>query len=352
MHPHRASTLWIVVMTPLTRLLTFLLVILLAILVAASITRWSVEQRDTSSRASSENSNRGAFALLDRGVMAISVCALGVSIILVFALGIRSKTGNHTRAPFGSREREQRSLDLLATTSAQAQVALNQERDEREKAQADAQQRLQLLNQALEEKFRLGRDLHDSVIQSLYAVGLTLETASLASADNPEGAREHMTKSRDLINRSIADMRSYIAGLSPRSVRQDSLAVGLREAVEELRAGRPLDVEWKIDESTAADLSDQQISESLQITREAVSNALRHGGAHRIWIGLNASDGGVELSLRDECTGFEPSQNEQRGNGLDNMTARAAQALGEFQLTSAPGNGTSIRVVWQTARAS
>ncbi|GAB5560129.1 MAG: hypothetical protein SynsKO_17760 [Synoicihabitans sp.] len=340
-------------MTPITRLLTFFLVLLLAILVAASITRWSVAQRDQASAATgvniTENSNRGAFALLDRGVMAISVSALAVSIILVFALGIRSRTGNQTRAPFSSQEREKRSLDLLATTSARAQAELDLERDEREKAQADAQHRLQLLNQTLEEQIRLGRDLHDGVIQSLYAAGLTLETATVVNAENPEAAKEHLTKTRELINHSIHDIRSYIAGLSPRAVRQDSFAAGLREAVEALRAGRPLDVDWKIDESIAAELSDQQISESLQITREATSNALRHGGAHRIWIGLNQQEGGVELSIRDDGTGFDSKTLSRRGNGLDNMAARASDALGEFELTSSPGQGTSIRVVWQTA---
>ncbi|MGY8718103.1 MAG: histidine kinase [Verrucomicrobiia bacterium] len=101
---------------------------------------------------------------------------------------------------------------------------MDRERDERGKAQADAQQRLQLLNRALEEKIRFGRDLHDGVIQSLYATGLTLESAKLQVSTKPAAAVNQLEQSISLINRIITDIRGYISDLSPRSVRRDSLA--------------------------------------------------------------------------------------------------------------------------------
>jgi signal transduction histidine kinase len=148
-----------------------------------------------------------------------------------------------------------------------------------------------------------------------------------------------------MINRNISDIRSYISGLSPRSVRHDSLA----EAVEELRAGRPLDVDWKIDEACVAELSDAQITETVQITREAVSNALRHGGARQLTVALSRGDSGSVLTIRDDGRGFSLKAADPGGNGLANMRARTEDALGEFTLTSTLGEGTCIQVSWRTA---
>lgn len=340
-------------MTPIIRLLSFTLVFLLALILAASAMRLRVVTPPPAANSGSDveraPANRGASALLNRGVLALSISALIVAVALVFSLGRRTGRRNETRAPFSSRERERRSLDLLATTSVRAQEELDQERDEREKAQADSQHRLQLLNRALEEKISIGRDLHDGVIQSLYATGLTLESTKLQLMSDPAAATIQLEQSISLINRGITDIRGYISGLSPRSVRRDSLASGLAEAVEELRAGRPLDVNWNIDEKCVAELSDKQITETLQITREAVSNALRHGGAQKIHLSLVRGDQGNELTLRDDGQGFSPSVATSTGQGLGNMEARASEAFGEFTLTSAPGEGTCIKVSWQTA---
>ncbi|MDA7916606.1 histidine kinase [bacterium] len=344
-------------MTPIIRLLSLTLVFLLALNFAATATRMNLGvirsqpavELLSPETSSTDPTNLGAHALLDRVILALSLSALIIAIALVFALGRREGTPAGTPAPFSSRARERRSLDLLATTSARAQEEIGQERDEREKAQADAQQRLQLLNRALEEKIRIGRDLHDGVIQSLYATGLTLESAKLQTHKNPVTAEQQLTQGIDLINRSIGDIRSYISGLSPRSVRRDSLAAGLAEAVEELRAGRPLDVDWKIDEACVAELSDAQITETVQITREAVSNALRHGGARQLTLALARGDSGSVLTIRDDGRGFSLKKANPDGNGLGDMKARTEDALGEFTLTSAPGEGTCIQVSWRTA---
>ena len=346
-------------MTPISRLLTFTLVLLLVLLSTAATTRLFVGQQHTSPEASRANldaslymsDSRGAPRLLDRGIVTLSVLALAVTLLLVVSLYYRGGSKSHTQAPFSSRERERRSLSLLAQTSARNQEELSHERDGREKAEADSRHRLQMLNQALEEKIRIGRDLHDDVIQSLYASGLTLETAKNLADRDAEAARKNVDQSLTLINRTISDIRSYIAGLSPRSVRKDSLVGGLSDAVESLRAGRPLDVDWKIDEEVVAELSDAQLAESLQITREAVSNALRHGGAHRILISITRGESGADLLVRDDGKGFNARKIESTGQGLNNMEARARQAMGEFTLTTAPGNGTCIQVSWLTVHS-
>jgi len=346
-------------MTPLSRLFAFALVILLVLVVAGSAMRWQMAERTsgwTGVRAPAEEVDRisettSAIKLLDRGTLALSVSALVVGVLLILTIGLRSTRGGETRAPFAAREREMRSISLLAATSARAQEEIDLQRGEREKAEADSRQRLQMLNQALGEKIRIGRDLHDGVIQSLYAVGLNLESAQRVSAKDPEKSQQMVETGVRLINKTIAEIRSYIEGLSASAVRGDSLAASLAEEVESLRAGRPLDVEWKIDDQAVAVLSDAQTSETVQITREAVSNALRHGGADRLRIHLIGAGEGTELSIRDNGTGFDGASPETRtlGFGLANMEGRAQDALGSFSLETAPGNGTCIRVNWRTA---
>ncbi|WP_221028790.1 sensor histidine kinase [Actomonas aquatica] len=291
--------------------------------------------------------------LLQRVVLALGVFALLIMAALVVTVGMRPLRDRETRSPFAARERDMRSLSLLARTSLRQQAELDQERDERIRAEADARHRLQLLNRALEEKIRIGRDLHDGVIQSLYAAGLTLQAAQQLSTTDSAQAGTRLQSALELINRTIADIRSYIAGLSPRQVRRESLHQALTEIVEELRAGRPLELECQIDERVSTALSDDQLTETTQIVREAVSNALRHGGAQKLWLALNAVDTGAELSLRDDGIGFDLNQqNSPRGHGLANMQARAERAGGSFEMVSSLGGGTAIRVSWPTVNAS
>ena len=106
-------------MTPLTRLLTFTLMFLLALLVAASASRWHIgRSAERAPRVVGKSAEApAAHALLDRGTLALSGSAFVVAVLLLFVLGSRLKhRGEATRVPFSSRERERRSLTLLATT--------------------------------------------------------------------------------------------------------------------------------------------------------------------------------------------------------------------------------------------
>ena len=344
-------------MTPLSRLLTFTLVILLVLAVAGNALRWVTLERPLRSEANPdrteivETENRSAQRLLNRGTLALTGLALVITVLLVFSMGLGSRDRNETRTPFAAREREMRSISLLAATSAKAQEEISAERGEREKAEEDSRQRLQMLNQALEEKIRIGRDLHDGVIQSLYAIGLTLESVQRVAEKDAVKAQGLVSQSIQHINRTIGDIRAYIAGLSPRAVRGDSLATRLADIVEDLRAGRPLDINWHVDDAAVAELADEQLAETLQITRETVSNALRHGGASRLHISVIATDHGTELLIRDDGVGFDPERVAHGGYGLGNIRARAEAAKGAFTLNAAPGEGTSVQVIWQTVHS-
>jgi signal transduction histidine kinase len=283
--------------------------------------------------------------LQQRVLLALGLLALLLFIALLAALiWWRSPDSADAKPP----PPDLRSLTSLARTTAVQGEALAHERDERLRAEAAARYRLDLLNQALEERIRLGRDLHDGVIQSLYAAGLTVEAARQLVASDPPQATARLQGGLTIINQAIADTRAHLAGLAPARVRRDSLATALRALVNEQRADQPLELDLQVDEATPACLPDERVADLFQIVREAVSNALRHGRARHLTLKLEeAETGGVSLELTDDGRGFDPALAPPPGHhGLANLRARAEQAGGTFNLSSQPGAGTRLHIHW------
>ncbi|HEY0968467.1 MAG TPA: sensor histidine kinase [Opitutaceae bacterium] len=279
---------------------------------------------------------RVLLALLLLGVVMVAV----VGLILLARSGRTGDAGS--KAPWGSTRAEIESLHHLARASVAQGAELAHERGGRQRAEEDAHLRQVMLNHALEEKIRIGRDLHDGLIQSLYATGLTLETARDVASRDPAEAARRIQAGIDLINAGIRDVRNHITGLAPDNVRRQGFADAVNRLTEELRAGRTLELDLRVDDTAASRLDDGQLVQSLLIVREAVSNALRHGEAKRITVRVHAGDGAVGLLIQDDGRGFTPQRLDGTGRGLDNMQARARNAGGTLQLDSTPGRGTRL----------
>jgi signal transduction histidine kinase len=285
--------------------------------------------------------------LFQRVLLALGVLALVLLIALIGAVAMRrSQDLSGTRTPFGTQQRDTLSLARLAQTSVAQQQELHRERDERLRAEEEARARLQLLNRALEEKIHIGRDLHDGVIQSLYAAGLTLQSVQPIASRDPEEASRRIETTLAMINRTITEIRSYIGELSPLAVRGNSITRALEDVVNELRATRAVECDLRFDEAAAAHLTDDQISDTLQITREAVSNALRHGEPKRLRVHLLDRDGEVVLEVEDDGRGFSAANTRQGGHGLANMRARAERSGGHLEIESLPARGTRLQLHW------
>ncbi len=279
---------------------------------------------------------RVLLALLLLGVVMVAV----VGLILLARSGRTGDAGS--KAPWGSTRAEIESLHHLARASVAQGAELAHERGGRQRAEEDAHLRQVMLNHALEEKIRIGRDLHDGLIQSLYATGLTLETARDVAERDPAEAARRIQAGIDLINAGIRDVRNHITGLAPDNVRRQGFADAVNRLTEELRAGRTLELDLRVDDTAASRLDDGQLAQSLLIVREAVSNALRHGEAKRITVRVHAGDGAVGLLIQDDGRGFTSQRLDGTGRGLDNMQARARNAGGTLQLDSTPGRGTRL----------
>jgi signal transduction histidine kinase len=195
----------------------------------------------------------------------------------------------------------------------------------------------------LEERDRIGMDLHDGIIQSIYGVGLALEHARLLIDDDPAKARPKIEAAIRDLNRTIGDIRTYILDLHPRQLENENLMTGLKRLLAEYRAntlgggtlnGKPEDV---------ADLPKEQALVLFHICQEALANAAKHAKTKKVDVSVWVTDSRVMLEVRDEGQGFDVRKMSMTlGHGLANMHTRARQANGDVEITSVPGQGTTV----------
>ncbi len=206
-----------------------------------------------------------------------------------------------------------------------------------------AEQR-EALSGMLDERARLGRDLHDGVIQNLYATGMGI--AALRGRLNPEQAvlADLLDEARATINETIRDVRNFIDGLEPEALRAMSFADALRSLADKLRRLRPFVAHFDIEAAVADALTPKQRLNLLQVAREAMSNALRHGAASELRIGLRRRGDRIEFEVADNGRGFDSSSSENYGLGLRNFADRAVDLNSQLSVQSAPGQGTRVTV--------
>ncbi len=346
-------------MNPLPRFLgmaLFVVLIVLAALLAVPLWQHSPatavhpETPRTDSTVSSGDtagsSNRHPSARLaiysQRVALVVALVGVVLAAALLFSLAFRPATGPETTPALDAARHEIGTIAKLGELSAAQGAELSRERDVRRRAEEDAQLKQQLLSQSVDEKIRLGRDLHDGIIQSLYAVGLTLETVRPMIQTDPAQAERRLGEIRSSLNATIRDVRAYITGLAPENLRRASFSRSVSALFEQLRAGRSAEFEINVDEDAAALLTVEQNVEALQIAREAISNALRHGEASQITLRMHQGDREVCLLVQDNGRGFDPERGREGGHGLANMRARAKGLGATLRITSQPGQGARV----------
>lgn len=183
----------------------------------------------------------------------------------------------------------------------------------------------------VEERERISRDLHDGVIQSVYAQTLALEDVPALAAADPTEGRRRVNDAIEALHVVIRDVRNFIFGLGPVGLAEGSLAEGLGTLTREIARGG-LDVQLAIhDPSDALDrLSLETSAELLAISREALTNITRHAHAQQAWIRLSTT-AGLRLEIGDNGAGFDATRGRRAGHhGLVNMQARSAAIGAQF----------------------
>lgn len=228
--------------------------------------------------------------------------------------------------------------ELVASLANQAALAIE-----------NARLRLQAQQAAvMEERQRLARELHDSVSQALYGIGLGARTARKLLDQgmlDPEGQAKlagPLDYVLSLADAGLTEMRALIFELRPDALEKEGLVTALKRQAETLRARHKLAVE--IDLCGEPDVGLDAKEALYRIVQEAMNNAVKHARAGRIDLRLRCSDGMFLLEVADDGVGFDPDRTYPGHLGLKSMRERVVQLGGELTIESAPGEGAVVRV--------
>jgi two-component system, NarL family, sensor histidine kinase DevS len=235
-------------------------------------------------------------------------------------------------------DEDERILVVLAT---QAAIAVENARlvDETERKGRELR-RLQVLD----ERERIGKELHDGVIQSLFAVGMSLQGLASSTADADVARR--LEAAVEDVDGAIRDLRNYIFGLRPGILADRHLDQALKEMASEFGARTGvvsiLDVDGEV-----ASLLASRAGDVVQLAREALSNVGRHAEATTCRVSLRRNGGGIVLEIDDDGRGFDVDATTE-GMGLANLRERAESLGGRLEVESTPGDGTTVRATFQS----
>lgn len=196
----------------------------------------------------------------------------------------------------------------------------------------------------LEERQRLGRELHDSVTQSLYGISLYAQAAcGKISANQLDQVRQYLDDIQNTAQESLADMRLLIYELRPPILDKEGLITALQNRLfsVENRAGLKSNLKsnlmWRLS---------SEVEEGLyRIAHEALNNTIKHAHAKNILISIQQESASVSMEISDDGIGFDPETARREGSlGLNNMQERARSQGWQFHVESSPGNGARVHV--------
>jgi signal transduction histidine kinase len=196
----------------------------------------------------------------------------------------------------------------------------------------------------MEERNRLARDLHDSVMQALYGVTLYAEAAARQlSSGGGNLAVNHLSAIRGTAQEALREMRLLIFELRPPILEREGLAAALQARLEAVEGWMGLETAFEAEGNGALSSA---VEEGLyRVAQEALNNALKHAQASSVAVRLCQGRHTVTLEITDDGMGFDPVvAREQGGFGLRGMEERAAQLGGQLTVQSSPGSGTRIKV--------
>jgi signal transduction histidine kinase len=227
-----------------------------------------------------------------------------------------------------------RELDLLTTIGMWAGTAIQN---------ALLQQQTKHIA-VLEERERIGMDLHDGIIQSLYSIGLTLDLVKTILKEDPKESQEKLEFATDGINSTITDIRAYISDLRPRQMQESkSFAENLEILLKEFETISKISSKIKNDLKTPLNITEPSTVTLFRIAQESLSNTARHSKATKTELHIWDEDGKVYLKINDNGQGFNIDKTEATlGHGLANMQRRSEKVGGGINIESAPGKGTEV----------
>jgi signal transduction histidine kinase len=272
-------------------------------------------------------------------LLALLLALLPLLVVLLDSRRSFSLDGT-TRTPWITARAQVSGIEHFAMVSNERTVALAEEHGARVRAEEDLQVNRTLLDHSVGERIRLGRELHDNICQTLYAVCLTLESVQKKNTLAPE-LKQRVDQCMIELRRLNQEVRAYLLELEPARVHGQSFAGAVAAMISAFATEGEVKFEHRLDEEAVALIPPGQTADIMNILREAVSNSLRHGHARNITLLAGRSDREIALAVQDDGAGFA-ANGSGAGHGMGNMQARASALGGSLRIESSPGKGTRI----------
>ena len=195
----------------------------------------------------------------------------------------------------------------------------------------------------LEERERIGMDLHDGIVQSIYSVGLTLDYVRMVMDEDPMQAQQKIEQAIEALNSTIGDIRSYISDLRPRQIGSEGLMEGLQHLVNEFKTNAMVDIVLSGPKDGLAGLPGSHATALYHICQEALANVAKHAHARNITVRVWTTGDQVRLEVVDDGQGFLLEKlTATSGHGIPNIHTRARKVGGDVKISSTPGEGTAV----------
>ena len=234
------------------------------------------------------------------------------------------------------------SCELIELNRTKCIVAVGTDITEQKRAEEALRRSEQAVRRAFEERERLSQDLHDNLLQSLYAIGMGLELTKQRLQRISQTNAKRLEDSVGQLNSVIREVRGFIPSMQPLIAEEKTLADALRTLIDSFASTGAGEIVLHIDDDAARRLSSAQSTHVLAIAKEALSNSIRHTKAARRMLTLRLLRRTIRLEIADNGRGFSIRGRRRLGMGLKNMRARARKLRGRIAITSAPNKGTTV----------
>lgn len=280
-------------------------------------------------------------AMHQHGFTALVLLGLALAAVPVLLALFGPRRAESVRPQWAAARAEASGIERFARLTVERGAALDREHDARLRAEENLQVSRTQLDHSLEERIRLGRELHDNMSQTLYAVALTLESVRKNMTAAP-AIEKRLDQCMAELRRLNQEVRTHIRELEPEQVRSEPFATALAALLAAVAASDGVQIDHRIEEDALHLIPPQHTADLINIVREALSNSVRHGGARRVTLRAARGDSAVALAISDDGNGFDSDSISRTGRGLANMQARAAAIGGSLQVESIPGKGTRV----------
>jgi signal transduction histidine kinase len=194
------------------------------------------------------------------------------------------------------------------------------------------------------ERLRISRDIHDNLGARLTEMILLTDMAQLNRA-RPKEFMAQVGRLSNIAREAVRDLNVIIWAVNPKNDFVDSFAAYLAQYVEGYLGMTSIGLRIEmLDLLPHSPISSSARHSLLSVVKEAINNIVKHSGATVVWLRIRILDSTLNLELSDNGHGFEMCKASARGNGLRNMGQRLDELGGEFELSSRPGQGTTLRI--------